>query len=212
MLRLIWSLLLVVGLAAPSFAAERAPCVVCVTLEGTKEPEEVHAWRTVDGVRYAVCSEECAKKFDAEPAAWLPPEFPRPAPALDAVDFAGKPLGLDAFKGKVVLLDFWATWCAPCRKSMPDLQALHAKFGSRGLVVLGVSIDEGKAKQKARDLVAKKKYGYRFAFDDAAWQRYGVKAIPAAFLLDRQGQIVAQWTGLPADPAELEEKIAALLP
>jgi len=211
--------ILMIGIAAlPSAAAaasEKALCAVCVTLEGKQDPEEVHAWRTHEGVKYALCSAECVKKFEASPASFVAPEFPRPAPALAATDFAGKPLTLDSFKGKVVLLDFWATWCAPCRKSMPDLEALHAKFGSRGLVVLGVSIDEAKAQKKAKELVAKKKFGYRFAFDradDPAWARFGVQAIPAAFLLDAEGRIVAQWTGIPGDPAEMEAAISALLP
>jgi len=217
MVRFIFILML--GIASlPSNAAaakDEALCAVCVTLEGKKEPEEVYAWRTHEGVRYALCSAECVKKFEASPASFVAPLFPRPAPVLDAIDFAGKPLSLESLEGKVVLLDFWATWCAPCRKSMPDLQALHAKFGPRGLVVLGVSIDEGNAQKKAKDLVAKKKFGYRFAFDrvdDPAWMRFGVQAIPAAFLLDAKGRIVAQWTGIPADVTEMEEKISALLP
>ena len=217
MVRFIFILMLGV-FAMPSAAwatSEKAMCAVCVALEGTREPEGVHAWRTHEGVRYALCSAECLRKFEASPASFVAPEFPRPAPALDATDFAGKPLTLEKFKGKVVLLDFWATWCAPCRRSMPDLEALHAKFGPRGLVVLGVSIDEGNAQKKARELVTKKKFGYRFAFDrvdDPAWVRFGVQAIPAAFLLDADGRIVAQWTGIPGDAAEMEEKISALLP
>ena len=213
-----WIFILMLGVAAlPSVAAaaEKALCAVCATLEGAREPEEVHAWRTHEGVKYALCSAECQRKFEASPASFVAPVFPRPAPPLGATDFAGKPLSLDSLKGKVVLLDFWATWCAPCRKSMPDLEALHAKFGPRGLVVLGVSVDEAKAQKKARDLVTKKKFGYRFAFDradDPAWVRFGVQAIPAAFLLDADGQIVAQWTGIPGDVAEMEEKISALLP
>ena len=217
MIRFIFILMLGVATLSSSVAvaAEQALCAVCVALEGTREPEDVHAWRTYEGVKYALCSEGCVRKFEASPASFVTPVFPRPAPELDATDFAGKPLTLEKLKGQVVLLDFWATWCAPCRKSMPDLQALHAKFAPRGLVVLGVSIDEGKAQKKARELVAKQKFGYRFGFDDVSdpsWARFGVQAIPAAFLLDADGQIVAQWTGIPGDPTEMEEKISALLP
>jgi thiol-disulfide isomerase/thioredoxin len=116
-------------------------------------------------------------------------------------------------KGRVVLLDFWATWCAPCRKSMPDLQALHDKYSARGLTVIGISIDEG-GPAKVQRYVRSKKFTYPIVMDDAkdpAWDAYKVKAIPAAFLLDRDGRVVAQWTGAPPDARALEAQLAKLL-
>ena len=104
----------------------------------------VDAERTYEGVDYGFCSEKCAKEFDADPAAYRRAGVPAPgARVLDADRPRGEAgVARRRSKGKVVLLDFWATWCAPCRKSMPELQALHAKYGPRGLVVVGVSIDE----------------------------------------------------------------------
>ena len=133
-----------------------------------------------------------------------------PAPRFSAVGFDGKSVSLDSFKGKVVLLDYWASWCGPCRRSMPELERLHAAYSRKGLVVLGVSVDDPPAQQKARDLVASKKYSYRFAFDrtdQPSWSDWGVNAIPAAFLIDRHGEVVAAWRGIPKDPAAMENAI-----
>ena len=202
-------------LAAPvaAIAGEKAVCPVCKTKEGSDTPEEVKTWRTHEGVRYGFCSEKCAEEFDAEPAAFLAPSLPRPAPALAVADMAGKALDWKSLEGKVVLLDFWATWCAPCRKSMPELQALHDRYASRGFSVLGVSIDDKKPVPKVKKFVASKKIRYPIAIDsekDPSWERFGVKAVPAAFLVDRSGNIVAQWTGV-VNVRELEEKLAVLL-
>ena len=203
-------------LAAPSVAVagEKALCLVCHVKSGESSPEEVAVWRTHEGTRYGFCSEECAKEFDAEPAAWLPPTFPRPAPEIGLVDLAGAPLTLEALAGKVVLLDFWATWCKPCKKSIPDLQKLHDRHAARGFSVVGIAIDEGDARAKVKKFLAGAKVAYPNGLDAGkalTWERYGVKAIPAAFLIDREGRIVAQWTGA-ADVAAIEAKLAELLP
>jgi thiol-disulfide isomerase/thioredoxin len=213
----VWTwVLLAATLATPrvAIAAETAVCVVCRVKEGATEPEKVVAVRTHEGVRYGLCSDACAKEFDADPAAYAAPAFPREAPALGVVDLSGKPLSWESFAGKVVLLDFWATWCAPCRKSMPELQALHEKYAARGFSVLGVSIDED-GPSKVKKFVKAKKIKYPIALDSAkqpAWERFKVKAVPAAYLIDREGRIVAQWTGASADTREVEEKLVGLLP
>jgi len=206
------SILLILMLASGTVAeaAEKALCPVCVTLEGASTPENVHAWRTYDGTRYGLCSKECTKKFDAEPAAYIPRGLPRPAPPFAATTFDGKPVDLSTYAGKVVLLDYWATWCGPCRRSMPELERLHQAYARKGLVVLGVSVDDPPAHTKAKELVKSKKYAYHFAFDrtdNPSWPGWGVHSIPAAFLIDRKGQIVAQWTGIPTNPAEVEAAI-----
>jgi len=188
-------------------------CLVCKVTHGEADEEEVKAVRTHEGKVYGFCSEKCAQAFAADPVAYIPPSFPRPAPLFALKDLAGKPLSNESLKGKVVLLDFWATWCAPCRKSMPELQALHRKYGDRGFTVVGISIDEG-GPAKVRKYVASKKFTYPIALDSEqspAWTSYRVKAVPAAFLIDREGRIVAQWTGVPANAGELETRLEALL-
>jgi peroxiredoxin len=96
---------------------------------------------------------------------------------------------------------------------MPELQVLHDKYAARGFAVLGVSIDEG-GPEKVQKLVKSKKFTYPMALDseqEPTWEKFRVKAIPAAFLVDAQGQVVAQWSGKPVDVREVEEKLATLL-
>jgi len=196
-----------------SAEGNKAMCLVCKVTRGEAEEEEVKAVRTHAGKAYGFCSEKCAQAFAADPVAYIPPSFPRPAPLFALNDLAGKPLSNESLKGKVVLLDFWATWCAPCLKSMPELQALHRKYADRGFTVVGISIDEG-GPAKVRKLVASKKFTYPIALDSEkspAWESFRVKAVPAAFLIDREGRIVAQWTGTPTVAGELEAKLEAML-
>jgi peroxiredoxin/YHS domain-containing protein len=195
-------------------AKERAICPVCNVEEGKSEAEEVKAMRAYASVGYGFCSEKCAKKFDRDPVGYLPPTFPRPAPRLHLSDLSGQLLTWEGLKGKVVLIDFWATWCVPCRKSMPELQALHEKYAAQGFTVLGVSIDESQAVERVRRFISSKKITYPIALDSEkapVWERFHVKAVPAAFLVDRDGHVVAQWTGARVDLPELEEKLGSLL-
>ena len=191
----------------------KALCLVCHVREGATEEETVKAVRTHEGREYGFCNENCAKEFDTDPVGYLPAVFPRPVPAMALKDLAGQAVDWKRFDDQVVLVDFWATWCVPCRKSMPELQALHARYASRGFSVLGISVDtQGPA--NVRKFVASRKLTYPIAIDDTkdpVWQRYRVKAVPAAFLVDREGRIVAQWTGA-TDLKDVEAKLATLLP
>lgn len=192
-------------------AAELSLCPVCRVMEGAQEQEEVKVWRTHEAERYGFCSKKCAEQFDADPVAFLPPVLPRPAPELDVTSLAGDTLDWRALRGRTVLVDFWATWCKPCRKSMPELQALHDEYAKRGFTVVGVSIDEDGA-EKVRKFVAETGVTYPIAVDSEsspAWARFRVKAVPAAFLVDAKGQIVAQWTGRSTIAAEVEKALAA---
>ena len=220
MMRRLLRILLVASLAAlptaldgASAAPTKAVCAVCRVTKGEVEEEPVRAVRTHDGQEYGFCSERCAKEFAADPAAYVPPVFPREAPAFSLVDLEDRAITNQSLRGQVTLLDFWATWCAPCRKSMPELQALHEKYAARGMSVVGISIDEGGV-AKVRKYVESKKFTYPIAVDSnksPAWDAFRVKAVPAAFLLDRDGKVVAQWTGAPANAGELERALEELL-
>lgn len=207
------TLFLAASAAAGRPESDRAVCLVCKLKEGATEPEAIQATRTYEGKEYGFCSKACGEAFAVDPVAYLPPVFPRPAPSLALEDLTGAPLTNQSLQGRVVLLDFWATWCAPCRKSMPELQALHDKYADRGFTVVGVSIDEG-GPSKVRRYVTSRKIRYPIALDgtkNPAWDAFRVKVVPSAFLLDRQGRIVAQWTGAPPDPQALERHVEELV-
>ena len=197
-------------------AKKVAVCPVCHVREGSTHEEEVASFVVHEGKEYGFCNDGCAKEFKSDPIGYLPPVFPRPVPAADMklTDLAGAPVTWERFKGQVVLVDFWATWCVPCRKSIPEMSALHEKWSGRGFSVLGISIDEDGAK-KVKKFAAEKKIAYPVAIDAAkspVWERFHVKAVPAAFLVDGGGRIVAQWTGVPPTAAAVEAKLAELLP
>jgi peroxiredoxin/YHS domain-containing protein len=198
---------------AVAAAPAKAVCPVCRVTKGQVEEEPVKAVRTHEGTEYGFCSERCARTFIADPAAYVPPVLPREAPSFSIVDLEGQAISNQSLRGRVVLLDFWATWCTPCRKSMPELQVMHEKYADRGFSVVGISIDEG-GMDKVRKFVSSKKLTYPIALDsekDPAWESFRVKVVPAAFLIDREGRIVAQWTGAPADRGELEKALEELL-
>jgi len=199
--------------AAASDAPKEALCHVCRVMSGEAHEEKVQATRTYEGVVYGFCSDDCAKQFDLDPAAFVPPVFPRPAPDFELVSLAGDTLSLERLRGKVALVDFWATWCVPCRKSMPELSAVQEKWSDREFTVVGISIDVDRAKQ-VNEFLEKTPVTYPIAIDDKvdpAWAGYLVKAVPAAFLVDREGRIVHQWTGRTVDMAELEARLERML-
>lgn len=119
---------------------------------------------------------------------------------------------LSALRGKVVYLDFWASWCGPCRQSFPWMNDLQAKYGSRGLQIVGVNLD---AKDSdARKFLAENNARFLLAFDNkgATPKLYGVKGMPTSYLIDRDGRIVSEHTGFNfSKTAGLEKEIEKLL-
>ncbi len=195
-----------------AFAAEKAPCIVCTARGEGGHPETVVATTDYEGKTYSFCSIPCQEQFVANPLAYLPKTLPRPAPAFTLNDLRGAPHALEGMRGKPVLLDFWATWCRPCIKFFPELRRIQEEYGPRGLLVLGVAIDEDP--KKVPSMAEKQKLAYPTLLDDAKdplWRRYGVMGIPATFLIDAQGQIVREWKG-EVKREELEAAIEALLP
>ena len=202
------------ALSANEQIPTRALCSVCALKSGETKLEEVRAHSQHQGKAYYFCAAECRVEFEADPVAYLPPIFPRPAPAFIVEMLKGGHRSLADFKGKLVLVDFWATWCKPCLEIMPRLQKLHSAYAERGFEVLGVSIDEDDNRIKKIDRrVEKLAIAYPIFIDAKempAWYQFKVKAIPAMFLLDREGQIVEQWTGK-IDPEKVEQAVSRQL-
>ncbi|HKG21132.1 MAG TPA: redoxin domain-containing protein [Blastocatellia bacterium] len=113
---------------------------------------------------------------------------------LNLKDLSGKQVELKSLRGKVVLLDFWATWCAPCREEMPHLEKLHRELKDKGLLVVGINTEDAKS---ARSFM--KKYGYTFMTlidgDGAASMSYRVDAIPTVFVINKEGKITGHYVG-----------------
>jgi peroxiredoxin len=103
----------------------------------------------------------------------------------------GKTYSLESLRGKVVLLNFWATWCPPCRKEMPDMEALYRRFEKKGLVVLAVSDEE---RETVAGFLAKQKYTFPVLLDPGRKvnDAFGVEGIPKSFIFDAEGKLVAQ--------------------
>jgi thiol-disulfide isomerase/thioredoxin len=142
-------------------------------------------------------------------AAPPPPPLPAgtPAPAFATTSVAGKPLSLRGLRGKVVLLDYWATWCGPCRMATPTLQALHRQFGAKGLAVVGLSVDDPSTVPQVRPFLKRMGVTYTVAASPRAnaraAQAYRVDGIPSQYLIDKKG--VVRWSQGGYSPAERQE-------
>lgn len=135
----------------------------------------------------------------------------KPAAAFALRDAGGKKASLKNYRGKVVVLDFWATWCTGCKKEIPWFVAFQKKFGARHFAVVGVSLDEG-GWAVLKPFLAKAHVPYRMVLgDDSIAQRYGIQNMPDTFLIDRQGRVAAAYIAGLVDKDNLETNINALL-
>jgi peroxiredoxin len=177
---------------------------------------EAYLQRLVQGGRYDIARKVCqlaiANRSDPAVKAHFEKRLARidmigkPAPLIEGKDVDGKPVRLADFRGKVVLVDFWATWCPPCVASVPTLRQLAREFKDRGFAILGVNLDDlarsesgqpGAAAEPAsgdlRRFLVSQRVGWTNLVGpgaDAAAKAFGVEEIPAGFLIDREGKII----------------------
>jgi thiol-disulfide isomerase/thioredoxin len=132
------------------------------------------------------------------------------APEFTRTDLENRKLDLRVYRGKVVLLDFWATWCASCLFEMPHFVAWQTEYGPRGLQIIGISMDDDPA--LARKLYKKMKLNYPVAMDDEKLgQLYGgVLGLPLTYLIDAEGKVLAEFRG-ETDVKMIEEQFKPLL-
>ena len=135
------------------------------------------------------------------------------APAAIALDIgAAAPMPEPGLNGRVVLVDFWASWCAPCRKSFPALDALQKRYGEQGLTVVGVNVDTERA--EADRFLAAVPVSFAIVFDAEGKmpERYGVKAMPSSYVVGRDGKLRFANLGFHAkDEEKLEAAVKAAL-
>lgn len=135
---------------------------------------------------------------------------PRPAADFSLPDLSGRPVRLSEYKGQVVLVDFWATWCLPCLEELPELKALYGEHKDGGFVIVGISMDEAGQEALARFV---REYQVPYPILHAGLDEvegFPVRGLPTAYLVDRRGFIIKKYFGF-KDPEELERDVAAAL-
>lgn len=157
-----------------------------------------------------VCAAALALSLTRTPAAAL--EAGQAAPDIQLKDLSGKPVSLSSFKGKVIVVDFWASWCGPCKQSMPFLEKLSKTYKEKGLIVLGVNIDnDAKSAKKFLDEV-KVSFTIVNDADKKVAKAYAPPTMPSSYIIDRDGKVRRVHAGFrTGDTKELESEIQKLL-
>lgn len=131
-------------------------------------------------------------------------------PDFSATDLDGKPISIEAYRGKVVLVDFWAVWCGPCVAEMPNVKKVYEKYKDKGFDVIGISLDSDEA--RLRDFLKENDIPWRQTFSGKGWnspiaQQYGIYSIPNMWLIDKEGKLISN----KARGAKLESLVAEAL-
>lgn len=132
------------------------------------------------------------------------------APDFSLSTLDGQPLRLSSYRGKVVVLDFWATWCVPCREEIPQFIRMQDQYGSRGMQVIGISMDD--SPEPVRSFYQEFKMNYPVALGDAKLgeQYGGILGLPITYVIGRDGEIANKYIGA-VSVAVIEQRVQALL-
>lgn len=188
----------------------KALCFIC-SQNGESEEEKPVGAVAYKGKTYYFCNRGEVERFLKDPEAFIPAPTPRAAPPFTLKTPTGAIVTLESLKGKLVLVDFWATWCVPCVKAMPDLQNLHTQYAAKGFTVVGISLDDEGAKKVVPFLAKSKvKFTYPILLDSGeTWKQWGVKSVPSVLLV-KEGQILKHWSGK-IDVKEIEAAVREAL-
>lgn len=145
--------------------------------------------QSADGILESIQKQEEAKKIQRSLVEGS--QFP----GFNEKDLAGQPLSPANYKGKVLLIDFWATWCGPCVHELPNVLKAYEKYHPKGFEIIGISLD--KDEQRLKNFIKEKNIAWRQYFDGQGWSnklaaKYGVQSIPATYLLDGEGKIIGK--------------------
>lgn len=146
------------------------------------------------------------------PVAALSTDAGQPAPNFALPNAQGTTVALQSLRGQVVYVDFWASWCGPCRRSFPWMNEMQQKYGSKGLAIVAVNVDKKRA--DAEKFLAQLPATFPVVFDEAGASpgAFGVKGMPSSFLIDMRGNVVFVERGfLDGSRADLEDRIKSLL-
>ena len=193
--------------AAPA-KTEMMICAVCGPREGAGA-EPVKATATYKGKNYSFCATQCKVSFLENPTQFLVTDEGKPAPAFTLKNLQGQSIALSNFKGKVVLADFWGSFCLPCVAQLPYLETLHKKYGDKGFSVIGISVDEKPA--PVQKVLKKAKASYpQLRATPQVWSAYKVNTLPTMILIGRDGRIIKRYGG-EADKKAMEAQIQRAL-
>lgn len=143
-------------------------------------------------------------------SAHLPTAALRPAPAFSLTDLSGRTFSLSDSRGKVVVLDFWATWCEPCKQEIPHFIEMQSKYAPQGLQILGISMDDDEPPVRQFQQQFKMNYPVAIGNPKLADQYGGILGLPITFVIDRNGRITARHIGA-TDPSVIEAEVRKLL-
>ena len=134
------------------------------------------------------------------------------APAIKLTTTSGQPITLNNYKGYVLVMDFFATWCIPCKESIPHLNSLNRKYGKQGLQILGVSVDEGNDSE-VKSFIAERKISYPVAIGGEDMQtEYGLRSVPTVYVINKKGMVAEKFQGYSDQTGKaMEETIKRLL-